>query len=77
VGYYERDDHSGIHGFVYDYVADLAAPGSATATTPRIIPVQTIDAGFGPSTYITGINAKGVIVGYTGSGVSFTGVPQP
>ena len=74
VGYYQ--DSLGIHGFVYDYVADLMASDGTIAPVARTVPVQTIDYPGGVWTYVTGINAKGVIVGHTANGRTFTGTPQ-
>jgi hypothetical protein len=76
-----------FHGFVYDYVADLATLGSESTRAVRTVPVQTIDyPSSGPvDTYITGVNAQGIIVGNVllpcpageGGPVPFIGTPEP
>jgi hypothetical protein len=76
VGYYENA--SGVHGFVYDYLADLAASDGAITAAVRTVSAQTIDyPGQVGKTYVYGINANGIIVGNVVGEFSFTGTPQP
>jgi hypothetical protein len=81
VGWYQPlpGGQDGPHGYVYDYVADLTGLGEASSAI-RTVPVQIIDYPGASQTFVTGVNASGVIVGYTSVGscvVSFTGTPQP
>jgi len=70
-----------IHGFVYNYLADLAALDGLSANAVRTVSAQTVDYPGKHQTYIAGVNAKGVLVGYTVQGVhpvfSFTATPVP
>jgi len=79
VGTY-RDNFTRPHGFVYNYVADLAALDGASANPVQTASVQTVDYPGKYNTHVTGVNAKGVLVGYLISNsptVSFTAAPLP
>jgi uncharacterized membrane protein len=77
------DNSARPHGFVYNYVADLAALDGASANPVRTVSVQTVDYPGRYRTRLFGVNAKGVLVGYviskgpTVSYVSFTATPVP
>jgi uncharacterized membrane protein len=64
------------YGFVYDYLADLQSLNGATSPTVRKVPAQTVTLPDHLDTYLTGVNADGVIVGWADKGtatvVSFT-----
>ena len=78
VGWY-RDTSDVVHGFVYDYVADLTALANGTEPAVRTVPVRTVDFPGAGHTEISGINATGVIVGSAygpGAAFGFTGTPK-
>ncbi len=68
------------HGFVYDYLTDLR-PTEMAVSAVRNIPVQVVDYPGAVRTEVTGINGKGVIVGWAimpgkdKAAISFTGTP--
>ena len=76
-------DASGtVHSFVYNYGASIDTQFPSASALPAVIDPVTIDAGSGGDTYITGVNAKGVITGYfTSHGLrgsyGFIGTPVP
>jgi hypothetical protein len=78
VGYY-RDLQDNLHGFVYDYRADLAGLDDTSQNTFLTVHVQTVDYPGAVSTWISDINSKGVIVGLAELPPTFTfiGTPVP
>jgi hypothetical protein len=78
VGYY-RDLQDNLHGFVYDYRADLAALDNTSQNTFLTVHVQTVDYPGSVSTWISDINSKGQIVGMADAPSFFTfiGTPLP
>lgn len=68
------------HGFIYRYVDDLVSLGDVSGTSVKTVPVQTLDYPGATYTELTGVNAKGVIVGNAGfqdfSRVSFIATPD-
>ncbi len=57
------NDATGIHGFIYRYVDELAALGGNSATAVKAVPVEVLDYPVARDTLLTGVNAKGEIVG--------------
>lgn len=62
VGFY-ADAAGNFHGFIYRYVDDLAALGTNSGTAVKAVPVEVLDYPGAIETRLTGVNAKGVIVG--------------
>ena len=77
VGYY-RDLQDNLHGFVYDYRADLPALDDMSPNTYLTVHVQTVDYPGAVSTWISDINSKGQIVGLADvpPAFMFIGTPQ-
>jgi hypothetical protein len=79
VGNYS-DLQDNLHGFVYDYRADLAALDDRSQNTFLTVHVQTVDYPGAVSTWISDINSKGQIVGLAstiGHFFTFIGTPTP
>ena len=78
VGSYQ-DRQYRYHGFVYDYVSDLATSEQAGAGF-RTVTVTTVDYSPTQDTYLTGVNADGIVTGYSSAPQncwkSFVGIPQ-
>ena len=78
-GVYQETLGGPVHGFVYDYAADLMTLEGAGGVAPKTIPIKVVDYPGAESTTVRGINGKGVVVGWAntkgGTPFGFIGTP--